>query len=128
MAAYFEAGEISNDLIRTPRINYSGVLALYEKEMLSTEVQEQIATYNSRLAGFELIETVTTPKGLQTTLRHYQQKGLNWLNFLDDFGFGGCLADDMGLGKTFQAITFLQCLKDKYKGSTNLVVCLASLI
>jgi len=47
---------------------------------------------------------------------------------LDELGWGGCLADDMGLGKTLQAITFLQFLKEKYKGSTHLVVCPTSLI
>jgi SNF2 family DNA or RNA helicase len=41
-------------------------------------------------------------------LRPYQKEGFNWLNFLDDFKWGGILADDMGLGKTLQIITFLQ--------------------
>ena len=44
---------------------------------------------------------------MNAELRDYQKQGLNWLNFLDDFEFGGCLADDMGLGKTIQIITFI---------------------
>jgi SNF2 family DNA or RNA helicase len=41
-------------------------------------------------------------------LRPYQAAGVSWLRFLDEFGFGGCLADDMGLGKTIQLLAFLE--------------------
>jgi hypothetical protein len=34
------------------------------------------------------------------TLLPYQQKGVDWLNFLYRWGFSGLLADEMGLGKT----------------------------
>lgn len=44
------------------------------------------------------------------TLRDYQQFGLGWLEFLQKFGLGGCLADDMGLGKTIQVLALLQKL------------------
>ena len=37
-------------------------------------------------------------------MRQYQAEGLNWLNFLQTAGLGGCLADDMGLGKTIQTL------------------------
>jgi len=47
------------------------------------------------------------PKGLNATLRPYQEEGLRWLNFLYDFYLGGILADDMGLGKTLQAIAMM---------------------
>lgn len=47
------------------------------------------------------------PRGLQATLRPYQQEGLAWLQHLSQNGAGGVLADDMGLGKTLQAIAFL---------------------
>ena len=40
------------------------------------------------------------PAGFRGPLRHYQRRGLGWLQFLDRLGLGGCLADDMGLGKT----------------------------
>ncbi len=50
------------------------------------------------------------PAAFRGELRHYQQGGLDWLHFLHDYGFGGCLADDMGLGKTVQALVFLQSL------------------
>jgi superfamily II DNA or RNA helicase len=41
-------------------------------------------------------------------LRDYQRDGLGWLQFLQRFGFGGCLADDMGLGKTIQVLALLE--------------------
>jgi non-specific serine/threonine protein kinase len=44
-------------------------------------------------------------------LRPYQVTGFEWLHFLNDFNWGGCLADDMGLGKTLQVLTLLQHLK-----------------
>jgi SNF2 family DNA or RNA helicase len=61
-------------------------------------------------------------------LRPYQHQGLNWLNFLDDLNFGGCLADDMGLGKTLQIIAFILSQRDKVKHNTNLLVVPTSLI
>ena len=50
---------------------------------------------------------MAVPAELNAELRDYQHDGLNWLNFLDSFNFGGCLADDMGLGKTIQIIAFI---------------------
>ena len=128
MAMYFEAGEMKEEKIRTPFINFISVQALYERGMLSDEVEQQIELYGSKLAGFENIETVPSPAGLHTELRHYQQQGLNWLNFLDEFGFGGCLADDMGLGKTIQVIAFMLLLRQKRGPQTHLVVVPTSII
>jgi hypothetical protein len=68
-------------------------------------------------------------KGLQATLRPYQEAGVRWLWYLYSLGLGGCLADDMGLGKTLQIITFLVLLKNR--GALNspaLLVVPASLI
>ena len=44
---------------------------------------------------------------IQAELRDYQKKGIQWLQMLYHYGFGGILADDMGLGKTLQTIAFL---------------------
>ena len=48
-----------------------------------------------------------TPLNIKADLRDYQKKGIQWLQMLHHYGFGGILADDMGLGKTLQAIAFL---------------------
>ena len=53
------------------------------------------------------LSTIETPPTFHGKLRPYQVKGVSWLAFLKQFGFGACLADDMGLGKTIELITLL---------------------
>jgi superfamily II DNA or RNA helicase len=60
------------------------------------------------LQRFEGIRETDSPPSFSGTLRGYQREGLGWLNFLQQFGFGGCLADDMGLGKTVQVLALLE--------------------
>ncbi|MBZ0172700.1 MAG: hypothetical protein K8E66_10000, partial [Phycisphaerales bacterium] len=50
---------------------------------------------------------IQPPDTFHGTLRPYQQRGLSWMAFLEQFGFGACLADDMGLGKTVQLLALL---------------------
>jgi non-specific serine/threonine protein kinase len=65
-----------------------------------------------RLHSFSGITPVDLPVGFSGELRPYQKAGYDWLHFLREFNFGGCLADDMGLGKTVQVLVFLQSLKE----------------
>ena len=51
--------------------------------------------------------------GLVGTLRDYQRRGVRWLRFMTDNGFGALLADDMGLGKTIQTIAWMLATKRK---------------
>ena len=67
-----------------------------------------------RLRGIDRIAAVTPPQGLQANLRPYQQRGLDWLQFLREYALAGILADDMGLGKTVQTLAHL--LKEKERG------------
>ncbi|OYV96831.1 MAG: hypothetical protein B7Z73_00100 [Planctomycetia bacterium 21-64-5] len=60
-----------------------------------------------RLRSFEGVRSHEEPAGFSGVLRPYQRDGLGWLLFLEEFGFGGCLADDMGLGKTIQVLAML---------------------
>src|SRR5262249_2956011 len=53
------------------------------------------------------------PERFAGELRPYQKAGLGWLEFLQNFRFGGCLADDMGLGKTIQFLALLQDRREK---------------
>ncbi|MEX2481647.1 MAG: DEAD/DEAH box helicase [Gammaproteobacteria bacterium] len=64
-----------------------------------------------RLADFKGIQSVEPDPGLAATLRPYQRRGLDWLQFLREYGFNGVLADDMGLGKTLQTLAHLLCEK-----------------
>jgi superfamily II DNA or RNA helicase len=50
-------------------------------------------------------------RGLNATLRPYQEDGVRWLQHLAANGAGGVLADDMGLGKTLQTIAHIVTLK-----------------
>ncbi|WP_345947538.1 DEAD/DEAH box helicase [Mucilaginibacter sp. PAMB04274] len=126
---YFNTAEIGNDeLLYTPKANFTSIAQLYDDAMLDEEVKAEIYNYQQKLNDFNEIQSVQVSPELQTTLRHYQHQGLNWLNFLDDFNFGGCLADDMGLGKTIQIIAFILLQRQKTKHNTNLLVVPTSLI
>lgn len=126
---YFNAGEIVEEHIHTPRISFSAIEELYESQLLDESVKDQLAMYKRKLSGSaQAITEVMVPAGLKATLRQYQKEGLNWLNFLDEFNFGACLADDMGLGKTIQIIAFILSQREKSQHNTNLIVVPASLI
>jgi superfamily II DNA or RNA helicase len=53
------------------------------------------------------LETAPVDASFRGTLLPYQQKGVDWLQFLYRWGFSGLLADEMGLGKTVQVLAFL---------------------
>ena len=126
--SYFNAGEITEEVIRTPKVNFASISSLYEDHMLSRELKLELASFQEKINDFNSITRVDVPEALHGTLRDYQKQGLNWLNFLDEFGFGGCLADDMGLGKTIQVIAFLLLQKERGGRPANLVVVPATLI
>jgi len=125
---YFRSGEIKGDSIRTHKTNFSLVDDLFAEEVLSEEIRLELDRYREKLQNFHSIENVSVPKKLKATLRDYQKEGLNWLNFLDEFGFGGCLADDMGLGKTIQIIAYFLAQHKKGNKEPNLVVVPTSLL
>lgn len=128
IAAYFRAGEIDEELLKIPKINFSEVTSLFEKEILSKEIQEELTSYSTKFSKVKDIPETAVPAELNAELRDYQHDGLNWLNFLDSFNFGGCLADDMGLGKTIQIIAFILSQREKRGHTTNLIVVPTSLI
>lgn len=100
---------------------------------LFAEAHERNAdnTFNEklqRLKDFDGINEFAVPSGLQGALRPYQHAGYNWLHFLREYQFGGCLADDMGLGKTIQALAILQWeVEDGVKGP-NLIITPTSVV
>ncbi len=82
----------------------------------------------SRLDQFEKIKDYPLPEDFKGTLRDYQKAGYDWMNFLQEFSFGGILADDMGLGKTVQALALLQNEINKHPRKPNLIVAPTSII
>ncbi len=81
-----------------------------------------------RLTNFNGIEKQALPEALKGELRPYQYEGYNWLHFLKEYGFGGCLADDMGLGKTIQALSLLLAEKANGNEAPSLIVCPTSVV
>lgn len=74
-------------------------------------------------------EPYQQPSILGCELRAYQQRGVEWLMFLHENGFGGLLCDDMGLGKTHQVMALMAWLLER-RGETRpfLVVCPTTVI
>ena len=92
------------------------------------DIAKEIFEKKQRLISFQSIDKPALPKGINATLRPYQESGFHWLSFLDSYKWGGCLADDMGLGKTIQMITFLKKIIDTKPKETNLVIVPTSLL
>jgi len=63
-----------------------------------------------KLRSFEHVQPHALPESFVGELRPYQKFGYDWLHFLREYGFGGCLADDMGTGKTIITLAFLESL------------------
>ncbi|KAH7295287.1 hypothetical protein KP509_27G041200 [Ceratopteris richardii] len=61
------------------------------------------AKFLEQLLDNSQVEDYKLPIEVKTSLRRYQQEGINWLAFLKRFKLHGILCDDMGLGKTLQA-------------------------
>ncbi len=68
-------------------------------QVADLETEGWIRELMDRLSNRVQIANIEQPPSLQGQLRPYQLKGVSWLAFLKQFGFGACLADDMGLGK-----------------------------
>ncbi|MFD2203774.1 DEAD/DEAH box helicase [Shivajiella indica] len=81
-----------------------------------------------KLRDFSQIEDYELPHIFKGNLRPYQKAGYNWLRFLNEYKFGGCLADDMGLGKTVQTLALLAFEKERNPDATSLLVMPTSLV
>jgi len=123
----FKVGDGRSDQLRLSKYHMSVIDELYEnrdEKELSFELDEKY----ERLKEFKNIPETEAPKHLQDILRPYQVSGFQWLNYLNDVGWGGILADDMGLGKTVQALSMLHHYKEITGGLKALVVCPTTLI
>jgi superfamily II DNA or RNA helicase len=72
---------------------------------------KSVADRLTRLLNFKPVQPLPQIKGMTSTLRDYQQVGVEWISFLYENGFGGLLCDDMGLGKTHEVMAFMQFLR-----------------
>ena len=104
-----------------------GVLDVLLSALPPADTDAAFRRAREQLMHFDGIHPADAPGGFVGTLRPYQREGLGWLNFLRQFGFGGCLADDMGLGKTVQVLALLEARREAGEG-TSLVVVPRSLV
>jgi len=110
-----------------PRLNKMHLAVVKDLEN-GNHAQVAMTRKLERLANFEEIDSYDIPQHFKGELRSYQHAGYNWMRFLDEYGFGGCLADDMGLGKTVQTLALLQSEQEKNPGSANLLIMPTSLV
>jgi non-specific serine/threonine protein kinase len=101
-----EFGETSDNRIRFNDYHLSFVDNLF-KEANTTIMDVRSKEKLRKIENFSKIKEHSLPSNLNGVLRDYQKAGYNWLFFLREFSFGGCLADDMGLGKTVQTLALL---------------------
>lgn len=127
-ALLFRVGEGKTNQLKLSKYHLSVIDELYEnrnEEELMIELEEKY----ERLRDFDhKIEEVQPPSHLLPILRPYQISGFQWLNYLQEVGWGGILADDMGLGKTIQALSMLHHYHSTNGKLMALVVCPTTLM
>ena len=82
----------------------------------------------ARLEDKSAIEAIPAPSGFKGELRPYQERGYAWLEFLENWSLGACLADDMGLGKTIQALALIEKNREQGEDRPVLLVCPTSVL
>lgn len=96
---------------------------------IQIELHPKLRHFVQSLTDISDIPDYDVPESFQGELRPYQKKGMNWLYFLRQYGFGACLADDMGLGKTIQLIAYLLLVKENQSsGGPALIICPTSVL
>lgn len=117
----------ANQPIKNGQLTVSNTQALAVQAVLGKDAHfdEKFLKLTQNLAHPELFDVQPSHR-VHATLRPYQKVGVQWLEMLNSYHFGGILADDMGLGKTIQMIAFLLNHLDKDKPS--LIISPASLI
>jgi hypothetical protein len=122
----FAFGEETEDGLNLRRHHLALVADLQSNELATVRMGRKLA----KLRDFAEVEDHPLPAGFQGELRPYQKAGYNWLRFVQDYHFGGCLADDMGLGKTVQTLAMLQHRREsgEAQGAASLLVLPTSLV
>ena len=114
-----------------PRLSRHNAAALAGLDDLPTHWigGEELRALGQRLRDFSGMTQHLQAPGFMATLRPYQQIGLDWLQFLREYGLAGILADDMGLGKTVQTLAHLHLEKASGRADRpSLVVATTSLM
>ena len=99
-------GNVNGDHLRFTRPQ-AGLLDVLLDNEPAMSVDATFARVRQELREFSGVRAAEPDQQFGGELRGYQREGLGWLEFLNRFGLGGCLADDMGLGKTIQVLALL---------------------
>ena len=121
-----KTGQTKGDLV-TFKPTQAMLLDAMLAELPGVRLDEAFVRARDRLEACGRIAPAMPPEGFVGELRHYQQDGLGWLNFLRGMEFGGCLADDMGLGKTIQVLALLESRR-VLRGAGVSPACLAGIL
>jgi SNF2 family DNA or RNA helicase len=113
-------GGIEEDHLRFRR-NQATLLDALLAAQPEVRVDELFSRVRKQMSAFKGVATAAQPEGFVGQLRDYQCEGLGWIEFLREFGFGGCLADDMGLGKTAQVLAALESRRAEGRGPSLVV-------
>lgn len=117
----------TNQDIKLSKYHFSVIEELYEQRN-EEELFFQLEEKYEKLRSSQIIPDITPPDHLNEIMRPYQVSGFQWLNYLNEVGWGGILADDMGLGKTIQTLSFIKYLQSQKEGFRALVVCPTTLM
>ncbi len=112
--------------IRIDRIAAAGVADTLAID--SSETTRALAKLGHSLKNITALPPAEIPLTVKAELRHYQQEGYRWLQFLAVHGLHGILADDMGLGKTVQTLAHLAAECAKNPGLPSLVIAPTSVV
>jgi superfamily II DNA or RNA helicase len=115
---FADLGESQTDAIRF-QPSQALLLDALLAEQQSLSVDPGFVHWREQLRSFSGIEPASPPATFEGQLRPYQQDGLGWLHFLQDFHLGGCLADDMGLGKTVQVLALMASRRDSTQAADS---------
>jgi len=113
-------GSREEDHLRFRR-NQAGLLDALLAAQPQVQVDEMFQRVREQMRSFDGIKAAPQPEGFVGHLRDYQRDGVGWMDFLRDFGFGGCLADDMGVGKTAQVLAVLEGRRAESHGPSLVV-------
>ena len=123
LLAFLDEGRENDQTMQLKKHHIALLHELEDNKLAKVQVNRKL----QQLIDFEQIEDTPLPAGFDGQLRPYQKAGYNWLRFLNQYNFGGCLADDMGLGKTVQTLALLQAQKEEGK-QTSLLIMPTSLV
>ncbi len=114
------------DPLRMDRLAAAGVADALAVD--SSETTRALAKLGRSLKDIRELPAASVPVEVEAKLRHYQEEGYRWLQFLTAQGLHGILADDMGLGKTLQTLAHLAAEYARKPGRPSLVIAPTSVV